>query len=202
MERDLLRFSLWNFGTGGRWEDVKSPPEDRLLLLVLFLFLTWKSSKGSAYDCSCCPHLLGLPLPPRMLKCPIVWQWCQRQRGESWPKDCWDSCSMTDQVQRFPVIVRFVQLNCVCCYILWTYHHKCFLSLCLLCKVLILWQMHKGQLLQIIPLMYTMIINLANASLAINIFKELNLHSVSRNYVCPASMFCFLQVWTALCTVL
>ena len=58
--------------------------------------------------------------------------------------------------------------------------------------------MHKGQLLQIIPLMNTMIINLPNASLTINIFEELNLHSVSRNYVCPAIMFCFLQVWTAL----
>ena len=62
--------------------------------------------------------------------------------------------------------------------------------------------MHKGQLLQIIPMMNTMIINLPNASLAINIFEELNLHSVSRNYECPVSMFYFLQVWTALCTVL
>ena len=61
--------------------------------------------------------------------------------------------------------------------------------------------MHKGQLLQIIPLMNTMIINLPNASLAINIFEELNLHLVSCNFVCPASMFCFLQVWTALCTI-
>ena len=78
---------------------------------------------------------------------------------------------MTDQVQRCLVIFRFVQLNCVC-YKLWTYHHKCLLSLCQLCKVLSLWQMHKGQLLQIIPLMNTMIINLTNASLAINIYIQ------------------------------
>ena len=46
----------------------------------------------------------------------------QEAEGKSWPKDCSDACSMTDQVQRCPVIVRFVQLICVCWYKLWTYH--------------------------------------------------------------------------------
>ena len=73
------------FGIGGR-QDVTSPSDDRLLHLVLFFFLTWKSSKGLAYDCSCCPHLLGLPLLSRILIPLLCHNGARGRGGKAGPK--------------------------------------------------------------------------------------------------------------------
>ena len=71
---------------GNAIKDVTSPPKDRLLHLVLFFFLTWKSTKGSTYDWSCCPHLLEVPLLPRILNALLCDDGARGRGGKAGPK--------------------------------------------------------------------------------------------------------------------
>ena len=99
------------------------PLRSRLLHLVLFFFLTWKSSKGSAYDCSCCPHLLELPLLPRIINALLCDNGARGRGGKAGPGLL--RCLFLPwqiKVYRCSVIVSFVQLICVCWYKLWTCH--------------------------------------------------------------------------------
>ena len=164
-----LSCSGFLFGIGSRWEDVKSPLVDRLLLLVFFSLPNLKELQRFNIWLLLLSSYVEATITTKKFKCLIVWQWCKRQRGKAGPK----------------IAQMFVPWQIKSRDTLWL-------------SGLFNWFVFVGINFEpITPLMNTMIISLPNASLAINIFKELNFHSVSCNYVCLANMFCFLQVWTA-----
>ena len=111
------------------------PLRSRLLHLVLFFFLTWKNSKGSAYDCSCCPHLLELPLLPRIINALLCDNGARGRGGKAGPGllRCLfhDRSKSTDALWLFDLFNWFVFVGInfepvICWYKIWTYHHKCF----------------------------------------------------------------------------
>ena len=126
-----LSCSGFLFGIGSRWEDVKSPQVDRLLLLVFFSLPNLKELQRFNIWLLLLSSYVEATITTKKFKCIIVWQWCKRQRGKAGPKIAqmfvpWqiksrDTLWLLGLFNWF-VIVRFVQLICVCWYKLWTYH--------------------------------------------------------------------------------